>query len=174
MGGSYQGDPGELLVREGVDAMTETETEGVTIPTALARPFDGPGEVAEVVAEAESPRGEQQVLCPAAYDEPRRPAERGGDGGGGVESHNCSLDTGHEGLHHCDGCGRSWLARVGVADVAVSAREQVDAARQDARAGGNGFVGIVRGRGGRLEYERIAPERVMVKAENNDRKDAVT
>jgi hypothetical protein len=108
------------------------------------------------------------VLCSASYDEPRR-AERAG------ASHSCSLEEDHDGLHHCSDCGHYWLARVGVTEVSATAREQVDHARRDARLNGTGFVAItrvkdVRAQGGwGLAYDRVAPERVMVRAEK-DRK----
>jgi hypothetical protein len=135
--------------------------EDVMVPTALSRPFDGP--VAEP-AESTEPVVPVEVLCAAVYDAPFR--------GGVGEHHDCDLPDDHEGrAHHCTGCGRHWMARLGVLEPSGAAQEQVNAARRDARGAGRGFVAITV-LDGSLVYERIAPERVMVKAEKQ--KDGAT
>jgi hypothetical protein len=109
----------------------------------------------------------QAVLCSAAYDEPRRGDRR--------ESHSCSLEDDHDGLHHCADCGHYWLARVGVTEESAAAREQVNQARRDARMSGTGFVAITRVKdvmaqgGWGLAYDRVAPDRVMVRAERAEK-----
>jgi hypothetical protein len=127
-------------------------------PFVVSQPADP---MEEPVTEQRS----QAVLCSATYDEPRRGDRR--------ESHSCSLDDDHDGLHHCADCGHYWLARVGVTEVSAGAREQVNQARRDARMNGTGFVAITRVKdvtaqgGWGLAYERVAPERVMVRAEKD-------
>jgi hypothetical protein len=108
-------------------------------------------------------------LCPAAYDEPQ---ERSQDTGGQrVEAHTCNRVEGHHGPHHCELCGKNWLARVGVKEQPEADRDQVQQARQDAVEGGIGFVMIVyevTGDDGMFMHTRVDPERVVVSQKGGD------
>jgi hypothetical protein len=106
---------------------------------------------------------EEGRLCPAAYDEPKVGGEE--SLGQQVEAHACDRTEGHEGLHHCELCGKNWLARVGVKERSGEDRDQVAQARQDAVKGRVGFVMIsyeVVEDDQHFVYQRIDPDRVVV------------